>query len=448
MNSKHLHELKDPVHSFVYYDEEERKVIDSQPLQRLRHIHQLSLAFSVYPGATHRRFEHSLGVMNLASRVYDIVTLDENVSDEIRELLPQLKSRRKLDYWKMVLRLAALCHDIGHLPFSHVPEEKLLPNGWKHEDMTRELILSREMRKVWNSLEPTVQPEHIAKLAVGQEHAKGLDEFSDWETILTEIITGDAFGVDRIDYLVRDAYHTGVAYGRIDYYRLIDTLRILRPPPVDAEGEPSREPSLGVDFGGLAAAEALLLARYYMFRTVYFHPVARIYGIHLRDFLLAHRKNEPFPTDYEGHLLLTDNEVMTNLLAAAKDKDKLGHDPARRIVERDHFKVLYERSETGTGRNPGVARDIFKAAAREFGDEAVRYDILPDKGKAPDFSVRLRDKTVASASAESRILKNIPTQKGEYVFIDPRIRDKGKKWLGDSLARIIENPGSDENGKS
>jgi uncharacterized protein len=94
------------------------------------------------------------------------------------------------------LRMAALCHDIGHLPFSHAAEAELLPNGWDHEKLTRELILSEEMQTIWSSITPPLRAFDVVKLAVGQKKANDL-EFTDWQAILSEIVVGDAFGVDR-----------------------------------------------------------------------------------------------------------------------------------------------------------------------------------------------------------------------------------------------------------
>src|SRR6266852_998183 len=120
---KHSHEFRDPVHTFISVRTDERKVIDSRPFQRLRHIHQLALSYLVYPGATHRRFEHSLGVMDIASRIYDVVTDSENIQyDSVRQLVPRRHSDHEWSYWRRVLRMAALCHDMGHLPFSHAAE--------------------------------------------------------------------------------------------------------------------------------------------------------------------------------------------------------------------------------------------------------------------------------------------------------------------------------------
>src|ERR1700693_859817 len=103
-----IHEIRDPIHGFIKLDSEERKVVNSRPFQRLRYIHQLALTYLIYPGATHRRFEHSLGVMELAGRLYDVVTKPQNVYPTVAALIP---TDWRHGYWRRVLRLAALCHD-------------------------------------------------------------------------------------------------------------------------------------------------------------------------------------------------------------------------------------------------------------------------------------------------------------------------------------------------
>jgi uncharacterized protein len=269
-------EIRDPIHVFVRLADSERQVVDSRPFQRLRDIHQLALTYFVYPGATHRRFEHSLGVMELASRIFDVVTDPVNLDAEAaRDVVPD--DRDELGYWRRVLRAAALFHDVGHLPFSHAAEDRLLPAGWDHERLSREYILSDEMQEVWMATTPPLRPADIAQVAV--KPAKGAT-VPPWIAILREIITGDVFGADRMDYLLRDSYHAGVAYGRFDHFRLIDTMRILPPPAQGGQEEERREPSaspeLGIEIGGLQAAEALLLARYSMFTQVYFHRTRRL----------------------------------------------------------------------------------------------------------------------------------------------------------------------------
>ena len=126
MSDKIFHEFRDPIHNFLHVDDDERRVIDSLPVQRLRKIHQLAMSYMVYPGATHTRFEHSLGVMELAARVFEIVT-PVNVLPAVREHMSFLDRGDQKDYWKRVLRMASLCHDVGHLPFSHAAEHD---TGW------------------------------------------------------------------------------------------------------------------------------------------------------------------------------------------------------------------------------------------------------------------------------------------------------------------------------
>jgi uncharacterized protein len=169
---KHNHEFRDPVHTFISLRTDERKVVDSTPFQRLRHIQQLALTYFVYPGTTHKRFEHSLGVMHLASRIFDVVTAPENIFDDgVRRIIPDDDAKR---YWRSVLRAAALCHDLGHLPFSHAAEDQLLPHGYDHEKLTQDIIRSPEMQEIWMSMTPPLRSDDIIKLAVWP--APGLDD--------------------------------------------------------------------------------------------------------------------------------------------------------------------------------------------------------------------------------------------------------------------------------
>jgi HD superfamily phosphohydrolase len=431
---KRVHEIRDPIHSFIRLDSDERKVVDSRPFQRLRYIHQLAMTYLIYPGATHRRFEHSLGVMDLASRVYDIVTDPTNLRhDSVRGIVPQWREYDHF-YWRRVLRMAALCHDLGHLPFSHAAEQDLLPSRWSHERLSVTLIQLPEMQNIWSNLK--INPSDVAMLAVGPKHYARMNpgtRFTDWQALLAEIITGDAFGVDRIDYLLRDSHHAGVAYGRFDHYRLIDTLRIL---PREWDG--SQEPSLGVEGGGLHSAEALLLARYFMYEQLYFHPVRRIYDIHLKDYLQECLPGRVFPVDPERHLDLTDNEVTAAFLTAARQPGSPSHEHARRIVQRQHFKLLYERNAGDANVNPNASQAVATAAIQEFGAENVRHDRYTAKDTGIDFPVLLRDGRVASAQAESQVLGGIPVAAFDYVFISPERSETARTWLRANRDAVIQ----------
>jgi HD superfamily phosphohydrolase len=431
--AKNVHEIRDPIHTFIRYTSSERRVLDSLPVQRLRHIHQLALSYLVYPGATHRRFEHSLGVMDLAGRVFDIITRPDAVRPEIRDALPELDDGNKLRYWRHVLRLAALLHDVGHIPFSHAAEKEILPAGWDHERLTREVILSPVMQPVWDEMTPPIRPLDIVKLAIGPRKATDL-HYSTWEAILYEIIGGDAFGVDRMDYLLRDSYHAGVAYGRFDHYRLVDSLRILPSPPTQ-ERQEDGEPALGVDVGGLQSAEALLLARYLMYSQVYFHRVRLIYNIHLRDFLAEWLPGGGFPVDVQQHLRLTDNEVTAAIFDAAADPLKPGHDAAARIVERKHFRVVYERGPDDTA---DTGQAIWEAAKDEYGVEAIRHCSSRDASRVLDFPVLAHDDSIVSAAAMSETLRRIPASTADFVFVRPDIRDSARRLAGMIRMSIVK----------
>ena len=444
--AKNIHEIRDPIHVFVRLDSDERNVLNSRPFQRLRYIHQLAMTYLVYPGATHKRFEHSLGVMELASRVFDIVTNPINVTDKMQHLLEPLANPDQRTYWRRVVRMAALCHDIGHLPFSHAAEKELLPDGWDHERLTQVIIFSDEMKEIWHSVTPPLRHEDIEKLAVGPKKSKS-SEFTDWEAILAEIIVGDAFGVDRMDYLLRDSYHTGVAYGRFDYYRLIDTLRILPSSQSDGNGD-SQEPALGMEEGGIQSAEALMLARYFMYSQVYFHPVRRIYDIHLMDFLKEWLPDGIFSTDLEKHLKMTDSEITTALWEAAFDENRAEHLHASRIVRRKHFKRIYERNPEDVEINLESGKMIFEALKSQFDEGNFRHDFYSQRSGAPDFPVRMRDGRIVSSLIVSDVLKNIPVVAVDYVFAERSCFEEARRWLDKHRQDTIKPESEEDDGQN
>jgi HD superfamily phosphohydrolase len=441
-------EIRDPLHVFVRLDAAEQAVLNSRPFQRLRHIHQLALTYLVYPGATHRRFEHSLGVMELASRIFDVVTDRRNLEhDEAREVIPPEDDTLK--YWRRVLRLAALCHDLGHLPFSHAAEAELLPPGVDHESISRAYILSDEMRAIWSRLEPPVTPEHVALLAVGPEPGEVVPP---WKAILGEIITGDVFGADRMDYLLRDSLHTGVAYGRFDHHRLIDTLRILPSAPAapSVPGDDDvggREPALGIVEGGVQSAEALLLARYFSFSQVYFHRTRRIYDIHLKDFLQAwlEPRGGYLPSEPEDHLKITDNEVLVAIHQAVDGEDEWLARLARRIVDRDErFALVYEPTPDELGRNADASRQVAEALVERYDPEAVRHDRFGKPTSPFDFPVMRRDREVVSSTGVSEVLSKVPSARFDYVFIDRKHRADADAWLGTNRRELVDQPPVEE----
>ena len=427
---KHRHEFRDPIHNFITVSSDERDVIDSPAFQRLRYIHQLAFTFLVYPGATHRRFEHSLGVMELAGRVFDVLVRSKRHSKVEEHYVPD----GKFYYWRTAVRMGALCHDLGHMPFSHAAEN-LIAGGHHHEKLSVDLIMAPSMQKVWDAF--PLRPIDVAKIAVGpSKWPNGASDYSPWEKLMTDIVTGDAFGVDRIDYLLRDSWHAGVGYGKFDHYRLIDTLRIL---PSSSD----ERPVIGIELGGIHAAEALQQARYFMFSQLYLHRVRRAYDLHLRDFLSAWLPGGQYSTDLLEHLRMTDNEVLTAIHAAARDENQPGHAAARRIVKREHYAVLYSRRAEDLSISLQPERAIYEAAANQFGGD-VRLDGYRQESQSVDFAVLRDDESVVSSLQESEILNHIPGAAAGYVFVVPERLDDAKKWLTDNHDAVLKQRREEE----
>jgi HD superfamily phosphohydrolase len=427
MLSNKLHEIRDPIHTFVRLETSERAVVNSSPYQRLRYIHQLAMTYLVYPGASHSRFEHCLGVMELASRIYDVVTDQRNLHPAVRGSV-YASDTYDYRYWRRVLRMAALCHDLGHLPFSHAAEDTL-PEKYTHEDLSLAIIRSPEMTRIWDDLR--ISPEDVGKLAVGSKHYPG--RLTDWETLLSEIIIGDAFGADRMDYLLRDSHHAGVSYGRFEHHRLIDTMRIL---PRQEEDELLL--TLGIEQGGLQSAESLLWARYFMYTQLYFHPVRRVYDFHLKQFLKAWLPGGRFSVDVADHLQLTDTEVLSAMRLAASDQSAAGHEPARRIICREHFKRVAEITEADRDIDPEATERLAGELTEKFGGDSVFTDRYTQKGKGIRFPVLTRDGGIEWSTVLSATLRQVPTFTVEYVFVDPARSEEAKRHVTSFRKRLQE----------
>lgn len=437
MTSKQFHEIRDPIHDFVRLDSDERRVLNSGPVQRLRHIHQLAMSYLVYPGATHKRFEHSLGVMELAGRVFDVVTADHNIHPSVREVVPEIARKDSISYWRKVLRMAALCHDIGHLPFSHAAEKELLPEGWDHERITAELIQGDELGEIWKSMKPPLDPLDVAKISVGPEKMPNVP-FTNWEALLSEIIIGDSLGVDRMDYLLRDSHHAGVAYGKFDHHRLVDTMRIL--PDANEEAE---EPTLGVEVGGIHSSEALLLARYFMFVQVYHHRVRVAYDFHLKQFLQAWLPDGRFSTDVGTHQQLTDNEVLADLARASRDPSSPGREAADRIVSRTHFRHLYTPTREDKTNYGDPLAAVYEAVASQYGRDSIYRSEYTQSTPDSKFPVHDAQGNVVSSHEISNVLPHIPIVDVSVILIAPEVVEDASKWLDSNKESILSKNSGD-----
>ena len=225
--------IKDSVHDHIQVGGVAAALLDTEPVQRLRHIKQLGTVHLVYPSANHTRFEHSLGVYHLADRALDHLGIDGPRAERVRA--------------------AALLHDVGHGPYSHNVEEVTFRHTGKYHDDVHELLSGGAVGEVL--ADHDLDPDRVADLVAGDGQ-------------YGQLVSGE-LDVDRMDYLVRDAHHTGVPYGTIDHERLIRELTFVDGELVLAEGN-------------VQTAESLLLARALMNPTVYQHHVARIAKATLR----------------------------------------------------------------------------------------------------------------------------------------------------------------------
>ncbi len=340
------YEIRCPVHGFISITDWERDILNMPAFQRLRRIRQLAWTDQVYPGAMHTRFEHSLGVLHVASRLFD------SIATKSKDLLQSELAYNStgLERERTLVRLAALLHDVGHSPFSHAAED-LFPycdprdeqrviagetsddqaDRFKHESYSAEIIRTQlrdaiESHPLNNNLKLTA--DDVANLLEGNPGAGRA-------VIWREVVSGQ-LDADRMDYLIRDSHHAGVDYGKFDWRRLVNSV-VLVPSGKD------RGPRLGVEEGGFHAAEGLVLARYFMFTQVYFHKTRVAYNIHLKRALSELLPKGVFPrpggADLEEYLKWDDWRVL-GLLADGK-----GGDHGRRLCRRDHFREVYHTPE-------------------------------------------------------------------------------------------------------
>jgi HD superfamily phosphohydrolase len=232
--------IRDPLWNNIRVDPLALRLVDTRPFQRLRYVRQLGLAYLVYPGASHSRFEHALGAYHLARRALGLFEEREMTSGLGREAC-------------LVARCAALLHDIGHYPFSHALEEI---GALHHEEVARPLVTTGEVAEVLRAELGLDAPERIMALIRGES-----------DSPLQGLISG-SLDLDKIEYLKRDAFMCGVNYGDIDVDRLLDSLTLVNDPD-------GGSPTVGISEKGLSALESLLFAKYQMYRNVYWHHAVR-----------------------------------------------------------------------------------------------------------------------------------------------------------------------------
>ena len=287
------------------------------------------------------------------------------------------------------------------------------------------------MKQIFHNMIPPIKPRDVACVAVGKHDAEDLP-FYDWKVILSDIIVDNSLGVDRMDYLLRDSHHIGVAYGKFDHHRLIDCLRLL---PFNNNG--SLRPAIGIEIGGIHAVEAMSLARYYMYKQVYFHQARRIYDQHLTDFLTewlrAEHKVEHFPENTDEYLKTTDNGINTALLDAYINQ-RDGHLHSSRILNREHFKLVFRAESISQETDEGDTAVLENKIKSTFSEDLFKVDYYRERGRIRDFPVLLGYNQIDSSIDLSELLKNLPTVSIFYIFADESIRTTLIEWIKDNKA--------------
>lgn len=308
--------FKDPVHRYIHVrDQVIWDLIGTKEFQRLRRIRQLGTTYLVFHGAEHSRFNHSLGVYEIVRRIVDDVFHGRPEWDEEERL---------------VILCAALLHDLGHGPFSHAFENVFKTD---HEYFTRQILLGdTEVNEVLKRISENF-PEKVAQVIEKK-----------YPNELVVSLISSQIDADRMDYLQRDAYYTGVSYGHFDMERI---LRVMRP----------RKGQVVIKSSGMHAVEDYIMSRYQMYLQVYFHPVSRSAEVLLNNILKRAKQlyvegyeftqvPTHFKAFFENHitveeyLALDEYLLLTYFQMWMKEKDPILRDLSTRFVNRKLFEYI------------------------------------------------------------------------------------------------------------
>ncbi len=383
----------------------------------------------VYPSAMHTRFEHSLGVMHVASQMYDRIV--DSASTFLGSELDYNSSGLARD--KVLVRIASLLHDVGHAPFSHAAEELMPVNPvsstrYRHEDYSAaliELLMTDVIDSHPQNENFHISAKEVSDFLVGRVGVIG-------RSLLWRELISSQLDADRADYLLRDSYHAGVAYGRFDLGRLLTTLNLAFDPESGA-------PVLGVEEGGVHVAEGLILARYMMFTQVYFQHTRRSYDHHLHGVLsnLLHSSASddsaysdglfPGPTSAENlhrYLTWTDWKVLGAVGSGDGGRD------GEVLVSRKHDRRVHETSE-----NPDIDEsewteglvddlesyspymDSSQTSWYKSGDEDIRI-ILRDESQSP---------RAVPLSSLSNVVQHLKIDKSVADLCSTAVSERGKE---------------------
>jgi HD superfamily phosphohydrolase len=358
--------IRDPIHGSIVISPDELAVVDHRVYQRLRGVKQLGFTDMAFPGATHTRYAHGLGAMEVATRMFDALFPLER-----GHLPPETRAR-----FRQMVRLALLLHDVGHPPASHaseaaMPKRRALGLDCfsdaeqdaraSHEDYTILLLLKSALGDVLRRRfgEAGVQPEDVAHLVSGRfpSRAAGFVEGGvDYFPVLSQLVSGE-MDADRMDYLQRDSFFAGVSYGKFDMSWLLENLGH------HVEGDRAL---MALSHRAVFAFEDFLLSRYHMFVSVYYHYIPVGFDTMLVKFYNEAPEDFALPGDAEGYAA-TDDVALWSALRRSSNRW------AQRIAQRQAFRRLIE-----TNADAG-APDLGVIAAR-LDEAGVEHFVSTDRG--------------------------------------------------------------------
>jgi HD superfamily phosphohydrolase len=336
-------------------------------------------------------------------------------------------TKEGLDRDRQLVRLAALLHDVGHAPFSHSAEDLFPDRGrggkkFGHEDYSAAIIRT-ELRSAIEdhplNENTGFKADDVAALIEGSAAAKRALFWRD-------LISGQ-MDADRIDYLIRDSHHIGVHYGRFDHRRLISSA-------IAIPDEKNQPPRLGIEEGGWHAAEALVLARYFMFTQVYFHKTRVAYDIHLREtmktLLPGGRFPKPSGADLREFMKWDDWRVL-GLIGKGK-----GGEHAERILKRDHYREIYYTPEACTDKD---LRDL-RAKKAKLGrllvaeESAKKSWYKTGTSDIPVFS-KVRSPQVQPLSKYSKVIEGMRENNQVLLYVDGASREEAERRIKETSKR-------------
>ena len=385
--------FRDPLYGYIQVDYKIiSDLIDSREVQRLRRIRQLSGVSMVFQTAEHTRFTHSLGVYQMANLVLQNVDGIE-VLDE---------------YQQLVFLCAALLHDIGHGPYSHAFESVMQVS---HEDMTVKIILS-----------PTTEVNKILSINENLPIDVASVISHDNRFPLIEALVSSQLDVDRMDYLSRDAYFTGAAYGHIDYYRILRSMKIVNN-------------KVCVRASGVHSIESYLMSRYHMYFQVYYHPVARSYetileniykrvndlvkegktiDAHIETFLNVINNN----SDVESYIDLDDAYVNGFVKQFTKSSDEILQKLALCFINRHLYKYIDLADDPDPEEIEAIKNKYDKSVKKYFylesRVEGVVYSVHR-RGSLNDIRVVLPNGKIKTLEQYSPIVKSLTISSAKTV---------------------------------